>query len=212
MQLKAILFDYGKVLSLSPTADDWARLGEVFGVSSEQLQEPYWDLRLDYDRAVYTGQTYWFAVAERLGKRISHADVHRLIALDNNQWTTTNPEMLEFAWQAKAAGLKIGILSNMQSDMLAAMKQRLSWLGRFDAQVYTCDIGAVKPEAEAYHAALAALRVSAGECLFFDDKEANVEGARAVGMHATLFEGNTETAYAAVERLGVTLAERKGAD
>ena len=57
MQLKAILFDYGKVLSLSPSDDDWARLGAVFGVSAEELQVPYWDLRLDYDRAVYTGQT-----------------------------------------------------------------------------------------------------------------------------------------------------------
>ncbi|ABF39147.1 HAD-superfamily hydrolase subfamily IA, variant 3 [Candidatus Koribacter versatilis Ellin345] len=212
MQLKAIVFDYGMVLSLSPTEDDWSRLASVFNVSVEQFQEPYWDLRLDYDRAVYTGQTYWFAVAEHLGKTISHADVHRLIAFDNEQWTKANPEMLEFAWQAKAAGLKIGILSNMQSDMLHAMRQRLNWLNRFDAQIYTCDIGSVKPEPEAYRAVLAALHVSAGESLFFDDKQPNIDGARAVGMHAELFEGETETAYQAVERLGVPLAERKCAD
>ncbi len=212
MQLKAIVFDYGKVLSLAPTDEDWARLASVFGVTSDELQQPYWDLRLDYDRAVYTGQTYWFAVAERLGKTISHADVHRLIAYDNEQWTTTNPEMLEFAGQAKAAGLKIGILSNMQSDMLLAMRQRLPWLGRFDAQIYTCEIGVVKPEPESYQAALAALHVSAGEALFFDDKQPNIDGARAVGIHAELFEGDVEMAYQAVERLGVTLAERKCAD
>ncbi len=94
MQLKAIVFDYGKVLSLSPTEADWARIAAVFGVTSGELQAPYWDLRLDYDRAVYTGQTYWFAVAKHLGKQISHADVHRLIAFDNEQWTKANPEML----------------------------------------------------------------------------------------------------------------------
>lgn len=212
MQLKAIVFDYGKVLSLAPTAEDWSRLAAVFGVTSDELQAPYWALRLDYDRAVYTGQTYWFAVAERLGKHISHPDVHRLIALDNNQWTHANPEMLDLAWRAKSAGLKIGILSNMQSDMLAAMRQKLTWLDRFDAQVYTCEIGVVKPEPESYHAILAALDVSAAEAVFFDDKQENIDGAKAVGLHAQLFEGNPETAYEAVQRLGVPLAQPRAAD
>jgi putative hydrolase of the HAD superfamily len=212
MKLKAIVFDYGKVLTLPPTQQDWSRLGSVFGVSAEKLQIPYWGLREDYDRAVYTGQSYWFAVAEQLGKTISHADVHRLIAMDNAQWTKENPEMLGFAWRAKASGLKIGILSNMQSDMLTAMRQKLAWLERFDAQIYTCEIGAIKPEPESYQAALAALRVSAGEAIFFDDKQVNIDGALAVGMHAALFEGDMETVYHAVERLGEPLAEPRAAD
>ncbi len=204
--LKAIIFDYGKVLTFPPTPDDWARLAGVFGVPVEEFQKPYWGLRDKYDRAIYTAESYWHAVAEQLGKPIRQKDVARLTALDNAQWTKANPEMLEFAWQAKSAGLQIAILSNMQKDMLAAMRKKLAWLDRFDKQIYTCEVGAIKPEPESYFIVLHALDVKPGEAIFFDDKQVNIDGARAVGMHAELFEGDVETAYAAVARLGVPLA------
>ncbi len=212
MSLKAIIFDYGKVLTFAPTPEDWARLAAVFGVPVEQFQQPYWGLRDKYDRAVYDGTSYWSAVGEQLGKKISQEDVAHLIALDNTQWTNANPEMLEFAWRAKDAGLKIGILSNMQSDMLAAMRKKLEWLDRFDHQTYTCEVGAIKPEPESYYIVLHALGVKPSEAIFFDDKQVNIDGAQAVGMHATLFEGDLETVHDAVEDLGVNLAARKAAD
>ena len=203
--LKAIIFDYGKVLTLPPTPEDWGRLAGVFGVGVEQLQQQYWGLRDKYDRAVYTGATYWQAVGEHLGKSITQEDVTKLIALDNTQWTRENPEMLDFAWRAKAAGLKIGILSNMQSDMLKAMREKLPWLERFDQQTYTCEVGAIKPEPESYFIVLHALDVKPAEAIFFDDKQVNIDGALAVGMHAALFAGNMATVIDAVKQLGVSL-------
>lgn len=210
--LKAIIFDYGKVLTLPPSSDDWARLAACFDVSVQQFQEPYWGLREDYDRARYTAETYWRAVGAHLGKKVTDAGVEHLTALDNAQWTNINPEMLEFAWQAQDSGLKIGILSNMQFDMLAEMRRKFDWLDRFDTQLYTCELGAIKPEPEAYNAALRALSARAEDSIFFDDKQVNVDGARAVGMHAELFAGDVQSAYLAVNRLGVALAARKAAD
>jgi putative hydrolase of the HAD superfamily len=210
--LKAIIFDYGKVLTFPPTPEDWARLAAVFGVPVEKFQQAYWALRDKYDRAVYDGVSYWSAVAEQLGKKISQEGVARLIALDNAQWTVANPEMLDFAWRAKETGLKIGILSNMQNDMLAAMRKQLAWLDRFDHQTYTCEVGAIKPEPESYYIVLHALEVKPGEAIFLDDKQVNIDGARAVGMHASLFEGDMATVYDAVDNLGAPLSSRKAAE
>jgi putative hydrolase of the HAD superfamily len=210
--LKAIVFDYGKVLTLPPTPEDWGRIAGVFSVSVEALQKAYWGLREDYDRAVYTGESYWRTVGEQLGKTISGEDVEHLIALDNAQWTKDNPEMLDFAWRAQQAGLKIGILSNMQTDMLAAMRTKLPWLDRFDTQMYTCEIGTIKPEPKSYHMTLKALGVEPGEAVFFDDKQPNVDGAVAVGMHAALFVGNMDTVYDTVEKLGMPLAAGNSAE
>jgi putative hydrolase of the HAD superfamily len=178
----------------------------------EALQRPYWGLREDYDRAVYNGASYWRTVGEQLGKTVANGQIEHLIALDNAQWTKENPEMLEFAWRAQQAGLKIGILSNMQSDMLAAMRKKLAWLDRFDVQMYTCEIGTIKPEPKSYHMTLKALGVEPAEALFFDDKQVNVDGAQAVGMHAALFEGHMETVYDALEKLGMPLAARNPAE
>ena len=55
----------------------------------------------------------------------------------------------------------------------------------------SCKTGARKPAAEAYEAALAGLGVPASACLFIDDREANCEGARAVGMQALRFTSAT---------------------
>ena len=212
MTLKAIVFDYGKVLTHPPTDADWARLAGMFGVPVPEFQQPYWGLRDKYDRAVHDGSSYWQAVGAQLGKTLSKDDVAQLISLDNTQWTNANPEMLDFAWRAQDAGLKIGILSNMQHDMLAAMRKKLPWLDRFDAQIYTCEIGAIKPEPPSYHAVLQALGVRSAESIFFDDKPVNIEGALAVGMHAELFEGDVATAYGAIELLGSPVPLRKAAE
>ena len=212
MSLKAIVFDYGRVLSLSPTVADWERLASVFGVPVEQFQKPYWALRDRYDRATFSAETYWGGVADDLGKNISEEDIARLVVLDNTQWTRGNPQMLEFTWQAQHAGMKVGVLSNMQSDMLKAMRQKLPWLSRFDAQVYSCEVGVIKPEPESYHAILHDLDVPARDSLFLDDKQANIDGARAVGMHAEVFAGDMATVYEVTAELGLKLEMRKAAD
>lgn len=210
--LKAIVFDYGKVLTLSPTPEDWERLAACFDASVEGLQKPYWRWRDAYDRAELNAETYWNAVAHDLGRKLTREGIEQLTQLDNTQWTNINAAMLEFAWRAQDAGLKIGILSNMQRDMLAAMRKKFAWLGRFDAQIYTCEIGRVKPEPEAYNSVLNAMGVAAEDALFLDDKQVNIDGARAVGMHALLFEGDIHSAYEAVDRLGKPLAVRETAE
>lgn len=210
--LKAIIFDYGKVLTFPPTPDDWARLAACFDVPVEEFQKPYWGLRDAYDRAHFSAESYWTAVGQQLGRKLTPEGIAHLTQLDNTQWTNANPAMLELGWQAQREGIKIGILSNMQLDMLAAMRRKFDWLDRFDAQLYSCEFGAVKPEPEAYNAALRALGVSAEESLFFDDKQVNIDGARAVGMHAELFDGDVSAAYRAVELLGKLLVAQNSAD
>ncbi len=60
--------------------------------------------------------------------------------------------------------------------------------------------GVRKPDPEAYLGAARALELPAQACLFIDDRQSNVDAARAVGMDALRFEG--------VEALRASLAER----
>ncbi len=205
MSLKAILFDYGKVLCYPPTSDDWVLFAGFFGVSVPEFQQPYWDLRDDYDRAVVDAPKYWRNVAAHLKKPISDALIPKLIANDNRQWTNANPHMVEFARRAKQAGLRIGILSNMQFDMVAALRQKFPWLNEFDTQIYTCEVGVIKPEPESYLISCRALGVQPSEVLFLDDKQVNIDGAAAVGMKTLLFQGDHEALYPLLEQYGVPL-------
>jgi HAD superfamily hydrolase (TIGR01509 family) len=58
----------------------------------------------------------------------------------------------------------------------------------FDACVISAEIGVMKPDAGAYRAILAKMRISARDAIFIDDFVENVEGARAVGMEAVHFK------------------------
>ncbi|MBW3659104.1 MAG: HAD family phosphatase [Actinobacteria bacterium] len=61
--------------------------------------------------------------------------------------------------------------------------------GVFDDVHASCHLGVRKPEEAFFVRLLGRLDASADEVVFVDDREANVAGARAVGMRAHRFEG-----------------------
>lgn len=187
--VQAIIFDYGKVLSLSPTLQQWQRLASKFGVEQPTFQQQYWGLRDDYDRGVYDGAAYWRKLAELNGKSLTDADVEQLIFWDNDQWTNLNPDMLEFSREARRRQMPTAILSNMQFNMLAFMRKKFDWLGEFQVQMYSCEEGIVKPEVEIYLECCRRLGVAPASTLFLDDKQPNIDGALAAGLQAQLFQG-----------------------
>lgn len=65
---------------------------------------------------------------------------------------------------------------------------------RFDAVISSAEIGVIKPEPEAYEAAAKALGVEPGRCMMVDDREENVAGAAAAGMHAVRFTSGEDLA------------------
>lgn len=186
--IHAVIFDYGKVLSLAPTAADWQRLAAAANMSVDRFQEPYWGFRDDYDRATLNAFDYWSKVVAVGGGKLDLAWQKRLTELDNQQWTIQNDGMVELSRRLRQAGIKTGILSNMQFDMLAAMRAKFPWLNEFDSQIYTCEIGVVKPDAEAYLHTCHALGCAPENTLFIDDKQPNIDGAVRAGLQAIRFD------------------------
>jgi putative hydrolase of the HAD superfamily len=186
----AIIFDYGKVLSLPPTVQQWNRFADWFGVDQPTFQKQYWGLRDDYDRAVYDGPAYWRALAKLNQRTLTEAEVEQLVFWDSDQWTNVNPEMLDFARKMKANGIRTAILSNMQQEMLKFMRTKFDWLGEFDVQMYSCEEGIVKPEAAIYLECCKRLGSDPANSLFLDDKQPNIDGAWNAGLQALLFVGN----------------------
>jgi putative hydrolase of the HAD superfamily len=188
--VQAIIFDYGKVLSLPPTFQQWERLASMFGIDEPTLQKQYWGLRDKYDCAEYDGPTYWRKVGELNNKVLTDAEVKQLISWDDDQWTNLNQEMLDFARRTHASGIRTAILSNMQQEMLRFMREKFDWLGEFDVQMYSCEEGIVKPQPAIYLECCKRLGVEPADALFLDDKQPNIDGAVKAGLQALLFEGD----------------------
>lgn len=202
-----MVFDYGRVLSLPPSDADWAALASAAGLELPMLMQRYWQFRDGYDRKEVKAAEYWAQVARH---ELAENEVTELIAMDDAQWTRVNPEMLQLARQLKECGVKIAILSNMQSDMLRVMRAKFDWLPEFDVQMYSCEVGMVKPKTEVYLECARRLGVEPAACLFLDDKQPNVTGAEKAGMHALLFHGKREEAEKAFKELGVKLERENG--
>jgi putative hydrolase of the HAD superfamily len=185
--LKAVAFDYGKVLSLPPTAEQWRRLSSRFGAETRRFQQIYWGHREELDRGTLDNIAYWQAVARDCGHEIGAAEAEELIEHDSAQWANENPEMLALARDLRRAGYRTAILSNMEGRLLAAIRRKLAWLDEFDVQIFSCEIGTVKPEPAIYLECCRRLGCEPPEALFLDDKQVNTEAAKSVGMQSFVF-------------------------
>jgi putative hydrolase of the HAD superfamily len=184
----AVLFDYGRVLSYAPSHEELLDFAALTGVSEDMFFELYSNTRDHYDRGHADYQEHWRRFAEVAEIQIPPATVERMLAMESVMWTRLNPAMLELAREIKARGLKTAILSNMPFDLLGELRRKFDWLDEFDVQIWSCELGVIKPDAEIYRACLTALDCEAKRALFFDDRPRNVEGAKRVGMDAHVFE------------------------
>jgi putative hydrolase of the HAD superfamily len=108
--------------------------------------------------------------------------------------------VLELVDQARKR-VPVVLLSNASTRLTQDLKLS-GILDRFDAVVGSADLGASKPDPAAFAAAVERTGVPAARCLMVDDLPENIEGARAAGMQAVLFEGVDELTQE-LEEVGV---------
>ena len=182
--VKAVLFDYGMVLSAPPDAAAWARILSVTGLSEDILHREYWAHRHAYDRGDLTAVTYWHKAATGAGIVLTPTQLTDLIAADTDLWSQLNPPMLEWAQHLQRAGIRTGILSNMPDAVEAGLRARHQWIDTFDHNTWSHAINLAKPEPAIYFHAAEGLRTAPENILFLDDRLENINAAIAVGMQA----------------------------
>jgi len=198
--LKAVIFDYGNVLSRPQTMEDMAAMALVAGVGTEDMHRAYWRFRPAFDRGDLDEASYWKAVATAAGRSLTAQQRLAIISLDNESWSREDPAMVRWAATLRDSGIRTGVLSNMPVTLRRHVMSALAWLKGFDNYTFSCDVHLIKPETGIYEHAVQALEVNPAEALFLDDREENVAGARRAGLHALTFQS--------VERAREELARR----
>jgi len=184
----AVVFDYGRVLSHSPSAAEIEELAALVGVSEPPFFQLYSDTRDEYDCGRHTCDQHWQRFSCEAGIVLGREQVARIVEHETRLWLRINQPALELARALKAQGMRTAILSNMPPDLLRAMREHFDWLGEFEVQIWSCEHGVIKPDPAIYKLCLEALGCAPERVLFFDDRPRNVEGARRAGMEAQVFE------------------------
>jgi putative hydrolase of the HAD superfamily len=177
------------VLTAGQDMEAHAELLRITGMSIEQFEPLYWADRHAYDEGKLTGIAFWqkFVRDNGLSDRIDQTAIETINRIDARLWTTQNPAILAWQQALKARGLLTGILSNMGDNVLENIEREFDWIHRFDALIWSYQLGIAKPDPAIYHAVLAKLGTSPAETLFIDDKQVNIEAAQTLGMKAIVF-------------------------
>jgi putative hydrolase of the HAD superfamily len=181
------MLDYGGVMVQHQSDKDQAKLAQIAGIPKDLFTELYWSERLDYDKDVISGTEYWQIVAQRGGTIFTERIIEELIDLDNYSWMQFDSVMWEWIDQLRAAGKRVGLISNMPRDLGEALKSHTQKLSNFDQVTLSYEIHAVKPEPAVYEHCLEGLNTPPEQTLFLDDRIENVQGAELLGIRAIQF-------------------------
>jgi putative hydrolase of the HAD superfamily len=101
-------------------------------------------------------------------------------------------ENVDMLLRLRAGGMKLALLSN--ADVMDMDAYRGSALeGCFDVEIFSCDVGCVKPEAEIYRLCLERLGLAARDCVFAGDGGSDeLAGAKACGLQTIFVWGVIE--------------------
>jgi putative hydrolase of the HAD superfamily len=187
-RIKAVILDYGEVISTPPGSEKMASMAAAAGVRPDLFRTLYPTDRAPYDRGDFTATAYWLKFGDDAHVRLDSAQIEELRRLDVEMWSTVNPQMIRWLEYLSEAGLKTALLSNMISDMAVHARQTFRWLDQLTYHVLSCEIGLIKPDRAIYERCLEGLQVTPSEALFVDDKQINVQAARALGITSIHFQ------------------------
>jgi putative hydrolase of the HAD superfamily len=188
---KAVLFDlFHTLVSVRPKAHvppTWEDLGlprdayetrwfdDRDGRATGRVKDPVEVIRLvihDIDPTIPMEKIRW--AAERRARRFEDA------------LTIVEEATVAAVERLRAAGVKTALVSNACVGEIEAWP-RSPLAPHFDAAVFSCDVGLVKPDRAIYMEALARVGATAGEAIFVGDGGSDEHrGAREVGMKTAL--------------------------
>ncbi len=188
-----VVFDYGDVLS-KPTAA-LPKLAATLGAPLAEFERAYWQARLPWD-AGCSDLEYWKSVGDVLGLPVDEAKSEELTAIDVAGWGHLEPSSKELLEALSEAGAALALLSNAPAAFGRWVRAQ-DWARHFRVTLFSGDLGCVKPDPEIFRILLDRLGATPGDCLFFDDRQSNVDGAKALGIKAHVWHG-AEAARAAL--------------
>lgn len=179
-----VAFDWGGVFTLG-TFDgrSTARLAEHYGLDVTEVRRHYFALVHFLEVGEWTLPAFWTEFGRRLGlAEVPYADF-RDVYLGS---VARNEPMYDLL-----AGLprrvRVGLLSNNYPVVCDLLREDPAF-GRFDALVFSNEIGHKKPAREAFAALAESLSVPPETCAFVDDVQENIEAAEDFGFRGLLYD------------------------
>ncbi len=199
--IRAFVFDLGNVLIRILPERIFQSWGEQSGLDWRQIQAR---VRFDevhdaFERGEVTPAQFWAHIRQTYDLPLSDAQLER-------GWNAIFVEEVPGITgliRALKSHYRVVVLSNTNAIHVSFFKAAYPETLRDLEYIFASnEIGACKPEVKAYQTVMEYLQMRPEELVFLDDKAANVQAARAIGMQAIEFTA-IEAALAELRKIGI---------
>lgn len=195
---KALILDFGGVISRT-LFETHALTESALGLPDGTLRwrgpfapetDPLWqDMQADR----ISERDYWLRRTQEVGRLVGENWTEMQTFVQRSRGddvkSVIRPEAVDAVKRARQAGARLAILSN-ELDLFYGkdLRERLPLLNEFDIIADATYTGVLKPDARAYLGCLEQMGIRAGQAVFVDDQQRNVDGARRCGLVAVQFD------------------------
>jgi glucose-1-phosphatase len=200
--IKAICFDLDGVYFVNGKSNFINNIVK-YGVSEDEAKRVF--LKSDEMNKLYkegriTDDEYWSWAIDQWKIDLSVQELIDLL-IEGYQ---VNEIVAKVVKELRGKGYKTLICTNNFPARINGLDKRFGLLDKFDACVFSNEIGATKPSTKIFQKLVDRSGVTAEEIVFSDDNDANLAGAKEAGIQAFLYEG-FEHFIGKLKELGVDL-------
>jgi putative hydrolase of the HAD superfamily len=182
--IKAVIFDYGNVISQASNTRTLQDIADAYGVPKDEVGKYIGTHIGDFRKGKMTEDEFWENLSFDLGKPVPQ-NKYDLWRNDFRKKLEVSEEMLAFVRYLKSRGIRVAVVSNNIAPYVEVIKKQNGYKD-FDVVINSCEVGCSKPDEEIYRLALNKLNMQSRQVLFVDDKQENVDTATKLGMETVL--------------------------
>jgi len=184
--IKAIFWDLGGVIVRTFDRSGREHWEETLGLPTYGLEKLVFRGEMGMKASVgeAVDEDIWLWVGEQLGLDTQQRDQ---LMRDFFRGDRVDEALVDQI-RAQKIAYKTGLISNAWPSLRPAMENEWHIADAFHDLIISAEVGLAKPNPRIYQLALERLEVRSDQAVFIDDFIENVEGARAVGMHAIHFK------------------------
>jgi putative hydrolase of the HAD superfamily len=184
-EIKLLVFDMGGVFVRYEWKVVCGGLAQAFGVTPESFYETFERVNNShYERGKLTTVELVNRLNQAIGSALTEEEFHVL-------WNNSLDEDVQMTgiFKELRQQFPLYLLSNINDSNYTFLETKFNVSRHFNELILSHEVGYIKPEPEIYHEVLKRSGMAPHHCLFVDDLQPNVEGARAVGLNAFQFTG-----------------------
>jgi len=183
--IKGVIFDFGGVVGYGRKKNLHSIVADKVGVSEAVFQS---FIDLYYDRSLkglITRREFFTVIAKEFG--FSTKEIEKKYEEALKVQIRIRKPVIALAKKLRGKGYAIAMVSDV-GTITAHYLHRNGVYSFFDPLILSSEVKSVKPTRKIYELALRKMNLKGKECVFVDDHEYCLAGARRTGMNTVLFK------------------------